>query len=1420
MSGGGSEPLESEAEGFSEAPHAGEETEKSKTAERQSGEKSAASSSLLSLGSRSLEEEGRRKEASPPSTEKKTGGSWFNFLFAKWRGTHKHRNAIQLAQAFGAANQPGKPGPVIGIVVCKGPRNELQGLAVATPRVVERYLLDGRLQQRVAVPEPLTCFVGGKIGGVGRVLLCGTQAGRVFVLKAETFEQLLELDSRAAYATAGVSLDLPCLPPRGGLTFCRDPLGRGGDGGSTRKGNAFWIESSKRERKHEEQSPAGRLDTAASLLVGRALDGDSSSAAPGRARRVEHRRASAGSSERSESTENDDGESERQREQSEEPIEFPACLAISALAIKATFAEFVHYVIAGNVRGHVFVWQVPSTKLVHLLTFPVDRADAAFLRSQESLSSTSSLSHGAEEALATLHSSRRASLSLPDHPEVRLGSPRLMHRSAGDRARVPTEAAVPGGSAGPGRQASSRDSFEAQASDSPKEATAFSPSFETGSIDRSNLRGDAEPSHAGARLGGSGAQEAGDFLLTPGGPLRLGGDGDWNRRRESAGSVSEVVQAVGSVAEIDLSDRDTEGDDAEPVGAFAEHGPSRVRARKAKKGSNATVSETPEASFFTDTRLAGNGPTEGSAGSESVSSATSENKKSKSLSRRKLNAKRLFSLAGVKDSRRDSRSSDQASVHTLGEGVHTPGGDASDRRASADVTAVPAVRVFQSEEQHSAKPRRGRGTARVSLSSMSDSPVESPSRQEEQRFQSALEEASSYLPAFHDDGELFISSPDTPGRAVESGRAAGDGERRKREEASRRGHGWCEGPTGGGSVQSGGSDAAASACPGTERRESATTEDDEWRGERRNAELNRGEATTGEVRGRESLPGGLQSSDDEMEDVSLASDCASPPQPSDFDSPVQEGKSAALSEADNHDIAAFSPGTEERNVSGSEDSRRTRPQAPKEANEEAEQGAQFSASTVVKTEGKNVFAREAGEKTEPEIGKEKEAKEKGEQEMQGEVPAPQSLPTQSARQEEDDVPLPEEQLNGDLEGPRSEERQERGVFLEDEPDSMMMEETETQRSRNDNTQTESTFGDKALTLTTGGDPESEELSKGDETSSPYRERTEFPTASAVPRFDAKRGDNESPPPRSPHSLSPSRRSQKSLNASILPESEEDGDLYLRERMGMMTAEGVDEAVFSDEASELQARGLTHRSSFQQLACTRQRASEAGIEQRYVGALLTVAAFDQLWIGYGDGTVAVFALSDYCLLECAKLETPNISRMELSKFAEVVLILSGNELVTVWSVRTLRCLRQVPTAMLTCGIPLAYLYVLEAPEAWDSKVTIVLAGCVDGSISVRRLEKSAEGDDLHFLLIRNYVREVEPQVPISAICIDSWLNAAFVGDASGVVFTLPYVFQLLDPSLVPAVVPPREEAFCGSEGHGPSHPAPDSLSRSLSSEDIS
>ncbi|KEP61535.1 UNVERIFIED_CONTAM: hypothetical protein HHA_240980 [Hammondia hammondi] len=1396
MSGGGSEPLESEAEGFSEAPHACEETEKTKTAGRQSVEKSAASSSLRSSGSRPLEEESRRKEASPPSTEKKSGGSWFNFLFAKWKGTHKHRNAIQLAQAFGAANQPGKPGPVIGIVVCKGPRNELQGLAVATPRVVERYLLDGRLQQRVAVPEPLTCFVGGKIGGVGRVLLCGTQAGRVFVLKAETFEQLLELDSRAAYATAGVSLDLPGLPPRGGLTFCRDPLGRGGDVGSIRKGNAFSVDFSKRERKHEEQSPAGRLDAAASLLVGRALDGDSSSVASGRASRVEHRRASVGSSERSESAENDDGVSEKRKEQSEETLEFPACLAISALAIKATFAEFVHYVIAGNVRGHVFVWQVPSTKLVHLLTFPVDRADAAFLRSQESLSSTSSVSHGAEETLATLASSRRASLSLPDHPEVKRGSPRRMHRP-GERALVPAEAAVPCGPAGAGRRASPRGSFEGPASFSPKEGTAFSPSFETGPIDRSNLRGDGDPCRE---------------------------DVDWNRRRESAGSVAEVVQAVGSVAEIDLSDGDTEGDDAMPVGAFAEHAPSRVRARKAKKGSSAAVSETPEAAFFTDARLAGNGPTEDSAGSEFVSPATSENKKSKSLSRRKLSAKRLLSLAGVKDSSRDSRSSDQASVHTPGEGVHTPGGDASDRRASADVASVPAVRLFQSEEQHSARPRRGRGTARVSLSSVCDSPLESPSRQEEQRFHSALEEASSHLPSFHGDGELFVSSSDSPATVVASGRASGDGEGSEREETARRGRGCCEGPRGGESVQTGGSDAAASACPRTERRESVATEDDEGRWERRGAELTRGEETTREVRGRGSLPGGPQSSDDEMEDVSLASDCASPPQPSDFDIPAQEGNSVPLSDADNHDFAAFSLGEEERNVSGSEDSRRTRPRAPKEANEQAEQRRHFSTSTLVKTEGESVFERVGEEKKMPEVGKGKEAKEKEEQEEkneQGEMPASQSLPTPSARQEGEDVPRSEEQLNGDLEGPRSEERQKRGVFLlEDEPDSRMMEETETRGSRDDNAQTASTFGDKAPTLTTGGNPESEEPSNGDETSSPYRERTEFPTASVVPHFGARREDKESPLPRSPHSLSTSRRSQKSLNASVLPESEEDGDPYLRERMGVMTARGVDEAVFSDEASELEARGLTNRSSFQQLACTRERPSEAGNEQRYVGALLTVAAFDQLWIGYGDGTVAVFALSDYCLLECAKLETPNISQMEFSKFAEVVLILSGNQLVTVWSVRTLRCLRQVPTAMLTCGIPLAYLYVLEAPEAWDSKVTIVLAGCVDGSISVRRLEKNAEGDELHFLLIRNYVREVEPQVPISAICIDSWLNAAFVGDASGVVFTLPYVFQLLDPSLVPAVVPPREEAFRGSEGRPPSHPAADSLSRSLSSEDLS
>lgn len=75
------------------------------------------------------------------------------------------------------------------------PVPEIEGVLLVTPRAIERYQLNGLPMKRVALPDTITCFVPTKIAGVGRVFVCGTQKGRVYVLKASMFDSMLIFDT-------------------------------------------------------------------------------------------------------------------------------------------------------------------------------------------------------------------------------------------------------------------------------------------------------------------------------------------------------------------------------------------------------------------------------------------------------------------------------------------------------------------------------------------------------------------------------------------------------------------------------------------------------------------------------------------------------------------------------------------------------------------------------------------------------------------------------------------------------------------------------------------------------------------------------------------------------------------------------------------------------------------------------------------------------------------------------------------------------------------------------------------------------------------------------------------------------------------------------------------------------------------------
>ncbi|CAA9986695.1 conserved Plasmodium protein, unknown function [Plasmodium knowlesi strain H] len=181
---------------------------------------------------------------------------------------------------------------------------------------------------------------------------------------------------------------------------------------------------------------------------------------------------------------------------------------------------------------------------------------------------------------------------------------------------------------------------------------------------------------------------------------------------------------------------------------------------------------------------------------------------------------------------------------------------------------------------------------------------------------------------------------------------------------------------------------------------------------------------------------------------------------------------------------------------------------------------------------------------------------------------------------------------------------------------------------------------------------------------------------------------------------------------------------------------------------------------------------------YVSAILAVTHKYELWVAFGSGYIAVYDLYDFQLLLYTCISKSPIMDLKYSKLLEDVFLLIGNNYISVWDTKTLKQIKKVPTSHVTKkNSSLSTLYLLERPTFWKCKKVVLIAGCNDGSISVTNVTKKMDGD-LTFSYVRTYEKHFEPYVPISYICIHPSINAAFVGDASGVVFTVPRILNTL------------------------------------------
>ncbi|KMZ94734.1 hypothetical protein PVMG_02623 [Plasmodium vivax Mauritania I] len=180
---------------------------------------------------------------------------------------------------------------------------------------------------------------------------------------------------------------------------------------------------------------------------------------------------------------------------------------------------------------------------------------------------------------------------------------------------------------------------------------------------------------------------------------------------------------------------------------------------------------------------------------------------------------------------------------------------------------------------------------------------------------------------------------------------------------------------------------------------------------------------------------------------------------------------------------------------------------------------------------------------------------------------------------------------------------------------------------------------------------------------------------------------------------------------------------------------------------------------------------------YVSAILAVTHKYELWVAFGSGYIAVYDLYDFQLLLYTCISRSPIMDLKYSKLLEDVFLLIGNNYISVWDTKTLKQIKKVPTSHFAKTSSLSTLYLLERPNFWKNKKVVLIAGCNDGSISVTNVTEKLDGD-LSFSYVRTYEKHFEPYVPISYICIHPSINAAFVGDASGVVFTLPRILNTL------------------------------------------
>ncbi|ORM39385.1 uncharacterized protein BXIN_2843 [Babesia sp. Xinjiang] len=156
---------------------------------------------------------------------------------------------------------------------------------------------------------------------------------------------------------------------------------------------------------------------------------------------------------------------------------------------------------------------------------------------------------------------------------------------------------------------------------------------------------------------------------------------------------------------------------------------------------------------------------------------------------------------------------------------------------------------------------------------------------------------------------------------------------------------------------------------------------------------------------------------------------------------------------------------------------------------------------------------------------------------------------------------------------------------------------------------------------------------------------------------------------------------------------------------------------------------------------------------YISCLKVQPVINDVWVGYGDGTFAVFEIpSGNCKkhvpADIMKKDTHSnieidarwqrVTSIHFSSMLEIALVVYGNIRIDVWDTRSYALLKSVPVAVLTCDSGL-----ISSMQLYDGyeKTCLLFIGSMDGSLIMRKIERHTN-NEISWSLVLNLLYDVK------------------------------------------------------------------------------